>query len=509
MEPTAAAVARPGAPSAVHDLKTLVLSRHPAILIETHEPERAEALVRAVAADLRMARFEWSVTAGLRRTQDAAAVYETTDPAKALAAIAGLEVEAIFELHDVTAYLGKPELSRAFRDLLERLSSPARLSTLVMVEAHAQLPPEIEARVVRYDLSYPTRDEYRRAIVAVVESLRLNGRAAVELAPADYEDFCAALGGLTLNQARQAVARAAIADGRLGRDDLGRLAEYKARALGEDGLLEYFPPGDNRFELGGFASLRRWLDRARVGFSREAAELGLEAPKGVLLVGVQGCGKSLAAKAIAREWQLPLLKLDAGRLYDKFVGETERNFRRAIDVAESCAPAILWIDELEKAIAPGAGSSESDGGLSRRLFASFLTWLQEKTAPVFVVATANDLSMLPPELLRKGRFDEIFFVDLPQADEREQILRIHLGLRRQDPEAFDLAALVQATEGFSGAELEQAVVASLLGALQAKAPLTTERLLAEIRATVPLSVMRAEDVSALRASAQGRFVPVR
>jgi SpoVK/Ycf46/Vps4 family AAA+-type ATPase len=178
-------------------------------------------------------------------------------------------------------------------------------------------------------------------------------------------------------------------------------------------------------------------------------------------------------------------------------------------VAESCAPAVLWIDELEKAIAPGGGSGDSDGGLSRRLFASFLTWLQEKTAPVFVVATANDLSLLPPELLRKGRFDEIFFVDLPQADEREQILRIHLGLRRQDPQSFDLPALVQATEGFSGAELEQAVVASLLGALQAKEPLTTERLLAEIRATVPLSVMRAEDVSALRASAQGRFVPVR
>jgi hypothetical protein len=498
------------APSAVHDLKTLVLSRHPGILIETHEPERAEALVRAVAADLRMARFEWSVTTGLRRAQDGGgAVYETTDPARALAAIAELDVEAIFELHDLSAYLDKPELSRAFRDLLERLSSPARLSTLVLVEARAALPPEIEPTVVRYDLSFPSRDEYRQAVAAVVESLQLNRRAAVELAPADYDDFCAALSGLTLNQARQAVARAAIADGRLGRDDLARLAEYKARALGDDGVLEYFPPGDNRFELGGFANLRRWLERARVGFSREAAELGLEPPKGVLLVGVQGCGKSLAAKAIAREWQLPLLKLDAGRLFDKYIGETERNFRRAIDVAESCAPAVLWIDEIEKAIAPGGGSSDSDGGLSRRLFGSFLTWLQEKTAPVFVVATANDLSLLPPELLRKGRFDEIFFVDLPDAGEREQILRIHLGLRRQDPQAFDLAALVQAADGFSGAELEQAVVASLLGALQAKEPLTTERVLAELRATVPLSVTRAEDVSALRASARGRFVPVR
>jgi hypothetical protein len=511
MEPTAAGATVPAparAPSAVHDLKTLVLSRHPGIVIETHEPERAEALVQSVAGDLRVRRFEWSVTTGLRRAGDASGVYQTTDPARALAAIAELEVEAIFELHDFSTYLDKPELSRAFRDLLERLSSPARLSTVVLIEARATLPPEIEPRVVRFDLRFPSRDEYRQAIDAVVESLRLNRRATVEIEAADYDEFCAALSGLTLNQARQAVARAAIADGRLARDDLASLAEYKARALGEDGLLEYFPPGDNRFEIGGFANLRRWLERARVGFSREAAELGLEAPKGVLLVGVQGCGKSLAAKAIAREWRLPLLKLDAGRLFDKYIGETERNFRKAIDVAESCAPAVLWIDELEKAIAPGGGG-DSDGGVSRRLFGSFLTWLQEKTAPVFVVATANDLSRLPPELLRKGRFDEIFFVDLPQADEREQILRIHLGLRRQDPQAFDLAALVEATEGFSGAELEQAVVASLLGALHAKAPLTTELLLAELRATVPLSVTRAEDVRALRASAQGRFVPVR
>ncbi len=511
MQPTSAAVAAPpvGALSAVHELKTLVLSRHPAIVIETHEPERAEALVAAAAADLAIGRFTWSVTAGLRRASDASPVYETTDPARALAAIAELEVEAVFELQDFSPYLDKPELSRAFRDLLDRFSRPGRMSTLVLVEAKAELPSEIEARAVRYELSSPSRAEYRAAIAAVVESLAQNGRARVELAPGDYDEFCAAVSGLTLNQARQAVARAAIENGRLGRDDLARLAGYKATALHEEGLLEYFPPADNRYELGGFANLRRWLGRARVGFSAEAAALGLQPPKGLLLVGVQGCGKSLAAKAIAREWELPLLKLDAGRLFDKYIGETERNFRRAIAIAESCAPAVLWIDELEKAIAPGGGASDSDGGLSRRLFGSFLTWLQEKTAPVFVVATANDLSLLPPELLRKGRFDEIFFVDLPQADEREQILRIHLTLRHQDPAGFDLPALVTAADGFSGAEIEQAVVASLLGALQAGAPLTTEMLVAELGATVPLSVSRAEDVAALRASAQGRFVPVR
>jgi SpoVK/Ycf46/Vps4 family AAA+-type ATPase len=224
-----------------------------------------------------------------------------------------------------------------------------------------------------------------------------------------------------------------------------------------------------------------------------------------MLVGVQGCGKSLAAKYVARTWRLPLLKLDAGRLYDKYVGESERNLRRAIAGAESLAPVVLWLDEVEKALAPTAGE---DGGVSARLFGSFITWLQEKRADVFVVATANDLSRLPPELTRKGRFDEVFFVDLPTAAEREAILRIHLGLRKQDPAAFDLTLLAATADGFSGAELEQAVIAALLRALQLGQPLDTALLAAELEATVPLSRSRAEDVQRLRAWAAGRFVPV-
>ena len=498
------------APSPVHELKTLVLSRHPGILIETTEPERAEHTVGNVARDLQLTRFRWTITSGLTREPDGgSAAYESTDPARALAAIADLQVEGIFELHDFTPYLTKPEVSRAFRDLLASFTNPDCLSTIVLVDTAAQLPAELDPHVVRYDLRFPSRDEYRMVLSAVVESLKLNRRAAVELAPDDYEEFCGAVTGLTLNQARQAIARVAVEDGRLTRDDLARVAEYKARTLQEDGLLEYFPPADNRYELGGFSNLTRWLDRARVGFSPQAAELGLEPPKGILLVGVQGCGKSLAAKVIAREWRLPLLKLDAGRLFDKFIGETERNFRKAIAIAEATAPAILWIDELEKAIAPGGGGSDTDGGLSRRLFGSFLTWLQEKTAPVFVVATANDLSILPPELLRKGRFDEIFFVDLPDEEERAAIFRIHLALRKQDPAAFDGPALLAASEGFSGAEIEQAVIASLLGALHEGVALTTEHVVQELRSTVPLSVSRREDIAELRANAAGRFVPVR
>jgi SpoVK/Ycf46/Vps4 family AAA+-type ATPase len=278
--------------------------------------------------------------------------------------------------------------------------------------------------------------------------------------------------------------------------------------LREGSLLEYFPPPSNRVELGGFANLQRWLDRARIAFSDEAAKLNIPAPKGVLLVGVQGCGKSLAAKVIARRWQQPLLKLDFSALYDKYVGESEKNLRRALGAAEAMAPAVLWVDEIEKGLTTSS-DQQADGGLSRRLFGSFLTWLQEKQADVFVVATANDLSALPPELLRKGRFDEIFFVDLPNASERAEILRIHLSLRKQDPAAFDVERIAAASDGFSGAELEQVVTAALLRALQDHSPLTTDLLLHELSATVPLSRSRREDVERLRALARERFVPVR
>ena len=261
--------------------------------------------------------------------------------------------------------------------------------------------------------------------------------------------------------------------------------------------------------LGGFASLKSWLERAKVGFTAEAKALNLSPPRGLMLVGVPGCGKSLAAKAIAREWQLPLLKLDAGRLFDKFVGESEKNFRKAIEMAESLSPLVLWIDEIEKAMVADGGSGDADAGLSRRLFGAFLTWLQEKKQEVFVAATANNLRSLPPELLRKGRFDEIFFVDLPDQAEREAIWKIHLKLRKQDTTHFDLITIVTASDGFSGSEIEQAVVAALYRALHLKIPLTTDLLVKELADTVPLSVTRREDIDQLRAMAQGRFVNVR
>lgn len=332
-------------------------------------------------------------------------------------------------------------------------------------------------------------------------------RTVVELQPEEMQALVQAMTGMTLKQARQVLAYAALDDGKLTMGDVDRILHRKTQLIRAGGILDYLPLEDNRVEWGGFANLKQWLARAQVGFSPAAKALNLSPPKGILIVGIQGCGKSLAAKAIAREWKMPLLKLDAGRLYDKYVGESEKNFRKAISLAESMSPAVLWIDEIEKSL--GATGTDTDGGLSRRLFGSFLTWMQEKSQEVFVVATANDISQIPPELLRKGRFDEIFYVDLPDLQERGAILRIHLTLHKQDPRDFDLPTLLQVTEGYSGAEIEQAVIAALYRALYLEKPLDTDLLVQEIQGMIPLSVSRKEHLHQLRTLAQDRFINTR
>ncbi len=491
--------------SSVHDFKTFVLSFHSVIAIETVEEDRADDLVRRVAAELNMPVFDWSVTQGLVKLPGTQSIHGTSEPLGVVRHIEDLTIRGIFHLKDFAKHLNNAAVARKFREVAQSFSR--KLSTIVLTSPKFDLPSDIEHRVVHFNLELPDADEIERAIRPVIQSLVQAREAAFELSQADFKQLVMALSGMTLNQARQIIAYAALHDGKLGPDDVARVIERKAQIIRDGGLLEYFPAQDNRYDLGGFANLKAWLARAKVGFSPEAAALNLHPPRGILIVGVQGCGKSLAAKAIAREWKLPLLKLDAGRLFDKYIGESEKNFRKAIAMAESMAPAVLWIDELEKAMPGGTGESQ-DGGLSKRLFGAFLTWLQEKQHAVFVVATANDLFNTPPELLRKGRFDEIFFVDLPTETERRSIFWIHLKLRKQSPDKFDIDGLIAATEGFSGAEIEQAVIASLYRALYQKKPLDTELILQELKETVPLSVSRAEDITRLRETAKGRFVNV-
>ena len=515
--------------TSVHDLRTLIRSSHPLVVIETVEEERVLALLQSVTAQERMPLFEWSVTRGLTRTDEAPTLSRmTATPLAVLQHLHGLTVEAVFWLKDLGPHLQEPAVCRQLREVAA-VHNRSR-ATCVLTGQPITLPPDLEQLAIRLDLKLPDREELRSMLRGLLQSLgpRTSARPrsttvvqsmlrsihetkSADRGPTsqDAGAILRALQGLTLHQARQVVAQCLVEGGPLSADDVQTILKRKVQAIKDGGLLEYYPLEDNRFELGGFTNLKSWLERAQVGFTEEAKALNLTPPRGIMLVGVPGCGKSLAAKAIAREWKLPLLKLDAGRLFDKFVGESEKNFRKAIEMAESLSPIVLWIDEIEKAMVAGGGSGAADAGLSRRLFGAFLTWLQEKQQDVFVIATANDLSSLPPELLRKGRFDEIFFVDLPDDAERAVIWKIHLGLRKQDSTQFDLGKIVSASDGFSGSEIEQAVVAGLYRALHRKTPLTTDLLIEEVTHTVPLSVTRREDIDALRQTAEGRFVNVR
>ena len=492
--------------TSVHDLESLVQSYHSLIVVETVEEERVRSIVMEVATRLQAPMVEWSISDGLRRrsgttlegTKDALSMLQRIDEIH--------ERDSLYLLKDLGPHLQHPNVVRLLRDLVTRAA--ATHSAIVLTGDPVELPRDIDGLAVRYELQLPDQNEIREVIRQVVDSISARKQIRVDLSRDDAHRLVRALSGLTLSQVRSAVARAILEDEALTVADIDRIVRGKGEIIQRAGVLEFFPIEGNNFQLGGFGRLKGWLEQARIGFTPEAKALNLTPPKGLLLVGVQGCGKSLAAKFIAREWQLPLLKLDAGRLYDKYVGESEKNFRKATALAEAMAPVVLWIDEIEKAFAQG-GTNDADGGLSQRLFATFLTWLQEKKKEVFVVGVANDLSKLPPELLRKGRFDEIFFVDLPDDEERRNIVSIHLRLRKQDPAAFDLPRLAAASNGFSGAEIEQAVISALYRSLHRKERLSTDVLLNGLSSTVPLSVTRGEEIAELRAAAVGRFTPVR
>lgn len=489
--------------ASIDELERLLLSYHSLIAIETADEDRVRSMVREVAARVHAPFFEWSVTTGLSRLQGAT-LDGTTDPLSMLNRIDEIhDDKAIYLLKDLTSHLN-PHVTRTLRELAARLASSP--SAIVLTGDPVELPRDLDAAAVRFELQLPDEQEIRETVRQVIDSMSARKRFTIELTREDAQRLVRSLSGLTTSQVRRVIAQAVLEDGKLSGQDIDHVIRWKGEIIERGGILEFFPLEANTFQLGGFGRLKSWLEDARIGFTAEARALNLTPPKGILLVGVQGCGKSLAAKFIAREWKLPLLKLDAGRLYDKYVGESEKNFRRAVKMAEAMAPVVLWMDEIEKAFS--AGNSDQDAGLSQRLFGALLTWLQEKKQDVFVVGAANDLNKLPPEFLRKGRFDEIFFVDLPTLDERKQILDIHLKLRKQDPAAFDVEQASVATEGFSGAEIEQAVIAALYRSLHRKEKLTTASLIESVNSTVPLSRSRFEDIEELREASKGRFTPV-
>jgi AAA+ superfamily predicted ATPase len=487
----------------IRDLELLIRSRYGLLVMETAEDERAETLLRLVADRLGLAYFTWSRTRGLRRDGGTTAIYGTTDPAQALAHVASSQIGALYYLSGFDTLLGDPVHADRLKEVAGILST--RAGAVALAGVGIEMPESLRRLSASVSLPPPEPIEYQRLIDRLTRDLSKGRRAAVEVAEADAARLVANLRGLTLLEAEKVLTRAIVEDGRLSGDDLEYIIDYKKQIVEREGVLEYYPVEETMAEVADLAGLKAWLAKRKHILTEpdKAAAFGLEFPKGVLLVGVPGCGKSLCAKAVAMEWGLPLLKLDPGRLYNKYIGESERNFRRAMDTADRLSPCVLFIDELEKAFA--SGGSE-DGGVSQRVLGTFLAWLQERRGDVFTVATANDVTRLPPEFLRKGRFDEVFFVDLPGQEARAAILRIHLKKRGQTPESFDMPRLVAATDGFSGAEIEQAIVSALYTAFNDGGVLTTELVLAEIAATRPLSQVMAEKVAALRAWATGRTV---
>lgn len=490
--------------TALVDLELLVKSRYPLIAVETWEEDRLSAALRHVGARLKLHVYEWTIGGAIRRLGMAGDEADGSQtPLEALRSIAALG-DGIFHLKDLHRFLGEAPVVRRVLDLAPTFEADRR--SIVLSATHVSLPPELEKRAAFFRFELPSLEELRATAKGVVDNLKRDHKIKVELTPEEFDQLVERMRGMTLFEAEHALTRAILRDLALDRDDLMFIVDMKREVLAKDGLLEYVPAEENLDSIGGFKTLKAWLAKRRRAFTPEAKAFGIAAPKGILLCGVQGCGKTLAAKAVAQDWGLPLLKLEPGRLYDKFIGESEKNFDRALAMAESMAPCVLMVDEIEKGFA-SVSSAESDAGLSRRVFGRLLGWLQDRKAPVFVVATSNQIAELPPEMIRKGRFDEIFFIDLPDRDERKQIFTIHLRKRKRDPAAFDLDLLAGASDGFSGAEIEQAVVAGLYTAFSASSEVTTAILIEELRATRPLSVTRREAIAELRAWAADRAVP--
>jgi AAA+ superfamily predicted ATPase len=500
--------ARAALPPFMAELDTLVRARYPLVYLVTSEEQRLEALLGDLAERHGKALLGWTATQGFRRLGGARTVPAPEggrQPVEALQAIERLAEPSLVVLKDFHPYLGDPTVVRAVRDLARALKST--YSTVLLLSPSLVIPPELEKEISVLDVPLPTFADLMALLREIVGVLRQTGRAQVELTRDEAGQLITAALGLTLSEAENAFAKAVAHDGKLSRDDIQLVLEEKRQVIRKSGLLEYFAPDRSLSHVGGMDLLKGWLARRGAAFSEAARAFGLPEPKGLLLLGVQGCGKSLTAKAIAATWHMPLLRLDMGRIFSGLVGSSEENLRKAIRTAESVAPVVLWVDEIEKGLSGLASSGTTDGGVTARVFGSLLTWLQEKTAPVFVVATANRIELLPPELLRKGRFDEIFFVDLPAAPEREEIFRIHVQRRGRDPAAYDLAELARAANGFSGAEIEQAIVSALHEAFAAGTELTQPHLARAITETQPLSVTMREEIGRLRKWAATRTRP--
>jgi hypothetical protein len=504
---TGSAANLPGAqrPNSKHDELRLILnSRNPIITVETTEEDRLKELLLMIAAELSVPLFTWSAIAGLAKF-NGAPIYGTDQPETALANIALIAGDAIFLLQDFARYCDNDRISRRLRDLAGKFRVARR--SLVITAASMKLPPELESESAPFQLGLPDADELLPGIRKVLADANREEGIHVALDAPSFAQLARNLVGLPEEEAMRILRKCLLKCGKADNELLGAVLDAKRDALRADGPLESVRRDTSFTDIAGLTHLREWVAKRRSALTPEGQRFGLVPPKGVLITGVQGCGKSLAARAVAGEWGIELARLDVGALYDKYVGESEKRLHKALELAEKLAPIVLWIDEIEKAFASAGSSSDADAGLSQRLLATFLTWMQDHQGLVFLAATSNNITVLPPEMTRKGRVDEIFFVDLPNAGVRGALFALHLQKRGRDPAEFDVTGLAAASGGFSGAEIEQAIVAGLYTAFDRKQQLTTEILLGEIRGTQPLSVTRAEEIESIREWAKTRTVP--
>jgi ATP-dependent 26S proteasome regulatory subunit len=504
-------------------LALLFRARFPILYVESFEEARVLAEIRSVATDPKLMRtvrpvHVWSSTRGFVGL-DGAVQKGTVDPKAAVEWTLTQNGAGVFVMLDLHAYLGDdrrpadPQLVRVLRDVATAFQSGGDARVLIVVAPLLRIPDELEKDVTLVDFPLPNEREIRNVLDEMIAAnSSADSRIRIEVDTVGKERLAKAALGLTLNEATNAFARAMVDDGVLSNDDVHVIMDEKKQIVRKAGLLEFVDVNLDLGDVGGLQNLKRWLAKRNNSWLDEAAEYGIPAPKGVLMTGIPGCGKSLTAKAIAAAWELPLLRLDIGKIFAGLVGSSEQNMRSAIRTAEAAAPCVLWLDEIEKGFS-GVSGDGGDGGTSSRVFGSFLTWMQEKTAPVFVIATANKVDRLPPEFLRKGRFDEIFFVDLPTSQERREIWSLHLSKRLKKSKAGALAVsegllsgLTDASEGYAGAEIEQAVVASLFDAYAERRSLVSEDLYRAVRNMVPLSVTQAEQIAAVRSWAADRAV---
>jgi len=490
-----------------HELDVLIRAKYPIIYLVTHEEERVESLLIKLSRSQNKACYSWSSTRGLLPTgtdlQSRKKISEMTrDPMAALDSVMENLENAFFIFKDFHVYLEDSIIRRRVRELASFLRDSPR--TLFFVSPTLSIPCELEKEITVIEFGYPTAEEVNQKLDEMIDLVKGNPRVRIDLGPGDREKLIKACSGLTLREIENVLSKTLISRLKLDAGDLSAILQEKEQIIRKSGILEYYSATTAFGNVGGLENLKTWLQKRSEAFTERAREFGCTPPKGILLLGVQGCGKSLVAKAVSSLWNVPLLRLDMGRIFSGLVGSSEENVRRAIRTAESVAPAILWIDEIEKAFSGVQSSGATDSGVTSRVFGTFITWLQEKTSPVFVIATSNRIRDLPPELFRKGRFDDIFFVDLPQAEEREAIFAIHLKKKKRDPGSFDLKQLAQKAEGFSGSEIEEAISSAIYEAFHQGCDLDTSCIIAAISETYPLSKTMREEIDELRRWASER-----